>query len=65
LARAWHLDSECSEPVTAIAARRINFDVLRIDEKTLSEADHEEPSAQQLKLSVLPVKDIPNSDTTM
>ena len=48
----------------AIAAKRVNFDVLRIGEETLSEASHEEPSAQQLKLSVLPVKDIPNSDTT-
>ena len=48
----------------AIAAKSINFDVLRIGEKTLSEASHEEPSAQQLKLSVLPVKGIPNSDTT-
>jgi hypothetical protein len=48
----------------AIAAKRINFDVLRIGGKTLSEASHEEPSAQQLKLSVLPVRDIPDSDTT-
>ena len=48
----------------AIAAKRVNFDVLRIGEKTLSDASHEEPSAQQLKLSVLPVKDIPDSDST-
>ena len=48
----------------AIAAKRVNFDVLRIGEKALSEASHEVPSAQQLKLGVLPVKDIPNSDTT-
>ena len=31
----------------AIAAKRVNFDVLRIGEKTLSEANNEEPSAQQ------------------
>ena len=31
----------------AIAAKRVNFDVLRIGEKTLSEANHEETSAQQ------------------
>jgi predicted Holliday junction resolvase-like endonuclease len=41
----------------AAADRRVSFDVLRINGQAASETSPEETDAQQLKLSVLPMKD--------
>jgi hypothetical protein len=42
--------------IEAAVARRISFDVLRIDEQTAPETDLNETENQQLKLSVFPAK---------
>jgi predicted Holliday junction resolvase-like endonuclease len=46
---------------TAAAAKRVSFDVLRIDEPAAARTSPVETEHQQLKLSVLPM-DIPQSD---
>jgi predicted Holliday junction resolvase-like endonuclease len=46
----------------AAAEKRISFDVLRVGEPPLSGAGSEESGTEQLKLSVISVKDIPSSD---
>jgi predicted Holliday junction resolvase-like endonuclease len=45
----------------AAAGKRISFDVLRVGEPSQSGAGSEESGTEQLKLSVLSVKDIPRS----
>ena len=46
----------------AAAEKRISFDVLRINEPAASAVSPAEEGAQQLKLSVIPVKDITDSE---
>lgn len=46
----------------AAAAKRVSFDVLRIDNQVAPKAGAEETEIQQLKLSVAPMKDVPQLD---
>ena len=46
----------------ATVEKRISFDVIRVDERSQSSVESEGTESQQLKLSVIPVKDVPDSD---